>query len=58
VAETQEPATGIQVEFQESETPNAVTQHPVAKTQEPATDIDTQMQESEVEGVETLLSLH
>ena len=58
MAETQEPTTDIEVEFQESETPDAATQHPVAETQEPATNIDTEMQESEVEGAETLLSLH
>jgi hypothetical protein len=46
VAETQEPTTDIEVELQESETPDAATQHPVAETQEPATDF-------EIEEVET-----
>jgi hypothetical protein len=53
VAETQEPATDIEAEFQESdfeieevETPDAATQHPVAETQEPATDF-------EIEEIET-----
>jgi hypothetical protein len=46
VAETQEPATGIEVELQESETPEAATQHPVAETQEPTTDF-------EIEEIET-----
>jgi hypothetical protein len=58
VAETQEPATSIEVELQESETPDAATQHLVAKTQEPTTDIDIEIQELEVEGAKTLLCLH
>jgi hypothetical protein len=60
VAETQEPATGIEIELQESETPDAATPpssnkvaetqpatHPVAETQEPTTDIEIELQESE-----------
>jgi hypothetical protein len=46
LAETHEPATGIEVELQISETPDAATQHSVAKTQEPATDF-------EIEEIET-----
>jgi hypothetical protein len=53
---TQEPTTDF--EMQETETPDAATQHPVAETQEPATNIDIEIQESEVEGAKTLLSLH
>jgi len=71
VAETKEPATDIEIELQESETPNAATlpssskvaetqptTHPMAETQEPTTDIDIEIEESEVEGAETLFSLH
>jgi hypothetical protein len=47
VAETQELTTGIEIELQEFETPDAATQHPVAETQEPATDF-------EIEEIETL----
>jgi hypothetical protein len=38
VAATQEPTTDI--ELQESETPDAATQHSVVETQEPATDFE------------------
>jgi hypothetical protein len=42
VAETQEPATSIEVGLHISETPDAATQHSVAETQEPATDFESE----------------
>jgi len=70
VAETQEPATDIEIELQESEASNAATlpssskvaekpaTHSVAETQEPAADIEIDIQELEVQGAATLLFLH
>jgi hypothetical protein len=54
VAETQEPATDIEVELQEVETQDAVTppssskmvENPVAVTQEPVTNVEIEFQES------------
>jgi hypothetical protein len=51
VVETQEPTTDIEVEFQESETPDAATQHSVDETKEPA--IEFEIEEIETPDVAT-----
>ena len=66
VAETQELATDIEIELQESQAQNVATppssskvvEKPAAKTQEPTADTEIDIQDLEVESAATLLFLH